>query len=220
MKGLLALLTLLAMGAAAAAQPYQVTVRSDIAIRRARRRQARRRPLRCRPAATRRRSSSRSTAAAGRSAASAFYRFMGPFLAKNGFARVRDQLPAVEAGRQDLPAGGLRREGRRAIRARQRGAARRRSRAHRHDGRFRRRASRVAGGARRRRAAVLDRISQRPARGDAGQCQGRGRLLRRLRHAGAVDARPARAAARPDHREVHRRAADGQTAAPISTPRR
>ena len=38
------------------------------------------------------------------------------------------------------------------------------------------------------------------------------RILRRLRHGRAMGSRPDHAAARPDHREVHRRAADGEPA--------
>ena len=78
-----------------------------------------------------------------------------------------------------------------------------------------------AGGAGRRGAALLQRIPLRSERRGVVQGEGRGRLLRRLRHAGAVSARPGGAAARQHRREVPRRRAAHQPqgvlrASPIS----
>ena len=66
------------------------------------------------------------------------------------------------------------------------------------------------GGACRRRAAVLQRVPQRSARGDARERESHGRVLRRLRHAGAMAARSACAPERPDRGEVSRRLADAK----------
>ena len=87
-----------------------------------------------------------------------FYRYWGPFLAKNGVAVFAIRYRLSKPGCEELSGRGLRRQSRRAVRARQCGPARRRPRSHRNGWGFRGRASGIAGGARRRRAAVLDRI--------------------------------------------------------------
>ena len=146
------------------------------------------------------------------------YRYWGPFLAKNGYVvlsidyrlgkagtypgSVYDVKAAIQFVRAKAESLGVD------------------PGSHRPDGRFRRLASGGAGGARRRRAAVLLRLSGRSQCGGAGQREGGGRLLRRLRHAGAVAPRPDRAPARPDRREISGRLADAEPAHLFRSPRR
>ena len=102
MKGLLTLLTLLAMGAAAAAQPYQVTVRSDVqyvehdGVK----------LVGDLYAPTGRDRAPVIVAVHGggwQIGSKAFYRFMGPFLAKNGFAVFAINYRLSKPGAKTFP---------------------------------------------------------------------------------------------------------------------
>ena len=139
-----------------------------------------------------------------------FYRNWGNYLAKNGYAVFAIEYRLMKPGVKTWPGAVYDTKAAVQFVRAQAACARRRSRAHRPDRRQRGRASRRAGGARRRGAAVLVRIPRRPACGGVVQGEDDGRLLRRLRHGGAVGARSGHAAARQHRREAARRRADGE----------